>query len=99
MANEICIKRLAAAALIGDIQEIVSERVKMWNDESIPAGTKRVKDTAFLDRIQRRLRDDDIPLLGECPGHAHSPEVAGNQDHCSICAPRWGWVGPKVVIR
>jgi hypothetical protein len=26
----------------------------------------------------------------ECNGEAHSPEVAGNIDHCGICMPYWG---------
>ena len=27
-----------------------------------------------------------------CPGNAHSPEVAGHQDHCALCMPLWGIV-------
>ncbi len=42
------------------------------------------------------LRDWGIPELTDCPGPAHGPD--SQQDHCSICMPRWGYVGPKVVI-
>jgi predicted amidophosphoribosyltransferase len=25
----------------------------------------------------------------KCPGEAHTPEVHGGMDHCSICMPWW----------
>lgn len=37
----------------------------------------------------------DIPRLEACTGEAHSN---GYIDNCSLCAPRWGWVGEKVKV-
>lgn len=37
--------------------------------------------------------------LTPCPGEAHTAQVAGNIDHCQICAPRWGWCGPSVRVK
>ncbi len=42
------------------------------------------------------LAEFGIPELTECPGPAHGPD--SQQDHCSLCMPRWGCVGPRVVI-
>lgn len=36
-----------------------------------------------------------IEPLVECRGEAHSD---ANIDHCMVCAPRWGWTGPRIKI-
>lgn len=37
-----------------------------------------------------------IEPLRQCEGDAHSnPHI----DNCMRCAPRWGWLGSKVVVR
>lgn len=37
-----------------------------------------------------------IPALRPCNGDAHSEP---NIDNCGVCAPRWGWVGPRVRVK
>lgn len=48
------------------------------------------------EKIERHLERHGIPPLTKCPGPAH-----GNLyiDNCGVCAPRWGWTGPKVRVR
>lgn len=49
------------------------------------------------ERIEAYLgRQFAIPPLRPCQGEAHSNP---NIDSCSVCAPRFGWVGPRVGIR
>jgi len=43
--------------------------------------------------IQARYSID--PFL-PCPGGAHEN---AHVDHCSVCAPRWGWVGKGIKVR
>lgn len=39
----------------------------------------------------------ELGLLVRCPGEAHiKGQGGGFIDHCSVCAPRWGWVEPAV---
>lgn len=67
---------------------------------------------ALLDAVRellaRRTSPEQIELvlqeqyqidpLTSCNGEAHLPEVAGNIDNCMVCAPRWGWAGPRIKI-
>ena len=46
-------------------------------------------------RLQGALESYGLRALTPCPGEARSnPHI----DNCSLCAPRWGWVGPVEVI-
>jgi len=46
--------------------------------------------------IQRELRiKHGLEPLEACPGEAHSDLFI---DHCSQCAPRWGWLGKRERI-
>jgi hypothetical protein len=38
-----------------------------------------------------------VPPLSPCVGVAHREPA--HYDNCHCCAPRWGWVGSKVVVR
>lgn len=89
MAKPIEIKRTQAANFITSIVEYIGA----------------VKDDALVDKeavirnITARLELLDIPVAIRCPGEAHLPEVAGNIDHCSVCAPNWGWVIPSIKVK
>lgn len=48
------------------------------------------------------LADAGLPALEVCDGAAHrvgDGEANGFQDNCTCCAPRWGFLGDKVVVR
>ncbi len=45
----------------------------------------------FIDAIE----DAGIPPLEVCTGEAHSNAFI---DNCSLCAPRWGFVGKAVKV-
>jgi hypothetical protein len=36
--------------------------------------------------------------LEACPGEAHSPEVGGMIDNCTLCAPLWGCIAVADVV-
>lgn len=46
-------------------------------------------------QLEELLQRYQIKPLERCPGEAHSNAFI---DHCSLCAPRWGWVGPVEVV-
>lgn len=75
--------RTQAATFIERVRELAAEQSAV----ALAAG------------VARLLSEAGLPPLERCTGHAHSPEVAGNQDNCTCCAPRWGWIGPKVTVR
>lgn len=45
--------------------------------------------------IDRLVRQFKLELPSPCRGEAHSnPHI----DNCGVCAPRWGFTGPKVRV-
>ena len=57
----------------------------------------RLAEGADAATITRCLdRQFDIAPLTACSGEAHGNH---NIDNCGVCAPRWGFVGDKVVVR
>lgn len=46
-------------------------------------------------QIETLLERWGIPPLDPCTGEAHANPYI---DYCQACAPRWGSVGPKVVV-
>lgn len=60
------------------------------------AATHADIDGAYLMKLLRQhLVDHGVAPLKKCPGEAHSN---GYIDNCSLCAPRWGWIGEKVKV-
>lgn len=48
-----------------------------------------------IDIEHTKVKEYERKLTGSltrCPGEAHSPDVGGRIDNCSICAPQWGFV-------
>lgn len=76
-------RRKQATALIDGIREILS--AAQTHDELATAAIK----------IRRRLEINGLPMFAPCQGEAHSN---AHIDHCSLCAPRWGFVGPVEVV-
>ncbi len=84
-ASDIKITRTQAANIIEEI------RIAMV-DES----------TDLRERLARIfdgsvVTHDPILPLRACTGEAHLPG-GGNIDNCGVCAPRWGVMGPRVVV-
>lgn len=49
------------------------------------------------EEIERALQENyGVDPLVSCPGEAHQN---GHQDHCGVCMPHWGYVGPEVTVR
>lgn len=79
-------RRKQATALIDEIRTIVAEHDASRTNGSAERGMARIRDRLAL-HIGRPLQP--------CKGEAHSnPHI----DNCSLCAPRWGWVGPVEVV-
>ena len=76
----------------------------MAQTDSIPM--KRTAATEIFDDIREKLAGrispelieewlrvkHNIPPLEKCDGEHR-------QDNCGVCSPRWGYTGPRVVIR
>lgn len=75
-------KRSKAARLLEEIREALSEHVK--------------DPTLAVHDIRRALSEAGVEPLTPCPGEAHT--AGGWIDNCSVCAPRWGWIGDKIKI-
>ena len=48
-------------------------------------------------RAKRILDSYGIEPLKKCTGFAHTPDGCF-VDNCTVCAPRWGWVGDKIKV-
>jgi hypothetical protein len=93
MSNQI--KRSVAAQLIdGIMQDIASFKdiqTDPWRNDNL--GEIAI-DT--LNRIENKLNDAGLILLELCNGEAHTnPHI----DYCMRCAPRFGYIGEKVVVK
>ena len=76
-------KRTQAARLIDRIRVILAES----------KATGRTIDPAVIEDELLRL---EVKPLVKCTGEAHSNPFI---DNCSMCAPRWGWIGEKVQVK
>jgi hypothetical protein len=50
------------------------------------------------EEIERRIMEypHHVPALTRCHGEAHTnPHI----DNCGVCAPRWGWIGSRIVVK
>lgn len=72
-------RRKQATALIDELR-VLEAANRSAGSETVP-----------LWRVQEMLEKARLPKLERCNGEAHSNAYI---DHCSVCAPRWGWVGP-----
>lgn len=69
----------------GDAARLIEEVRRMLLDGAAAVDVARTIEEKFA-----------IPPLTKCTGEAHSnPHI----DNCGTCAPRWGAVGPRVVVR
>ncbi len=85
--NQHKVKRAEAAKLIEEV------RVALADATIDGKSGKTLEETVA--RIRRAFADRDIPELVPCTGEAHSN---AHIDNCSVCMPRWGFVGPEVTI-
>jgi hypothetical protein len=75
--------RTQAARLIERLRIIVAEANE---------GRRTISPEIIADILSR----EGIDSLYRCDGEAHrNPHI----DNCGMCAPRWGWLGAKVVVR
>lgn len=84
-------KRKQAAALIDYVRTTVSRK---------QSGELTAEQALAF--IQREFHDMGLYDLSPCPGNAHrvgEGEANGMQDHCLLCAPRWGWCGTVEAVR
>lgn len=72
------------------------QAVRLLNEIREVASWGHVNPSKAVQELRNELERLAVPLFDPCHGSAHSnPHI----DNCSICAPRWGWVGPEVKIR
>jgi hypothetical protein len=88
MSGPIYLRRSEAAKLIERIRELVCP----GSDGHAQIAT--VEKPEVL--LQALFTEAGIVPLERCQGEAHSN---AHIDHCLSCAPRWGYVGRKVVVR
>lgn len=81
-------KRTEAAKFIEKVRRLEAD----WRTHE---GTTPALAEHMVEDLQELLQEAGIPLLEECSGEAHSNAYI---DNCSLCAPRWGWVGEKVKV-
>jgi hypothetical protein len=76
-------RRKQAAKLIDELRELEASHRN--------AGSESISLWQLQDILQRW----QLPLLAACEGEAHSN---AHIDNCSLCAPRWGFVGKFEVV-
>lgn len=96
-------KRSEAAEFIESLRKMHAElasHVSMLEKGAVIAiqrgEAKGAREALWL--LQNVMYKHGVPFLVPCQGFAHTADAQGMQDHCSLCAPRWGWVGEKVRV-
>lgn len=84
-------KRGDVSDALDKVREMLAEAQKPQRDAN--EGTAAVAE--FAKRIEYVLtRRLDVPPLSLCDGENHP-----HGDNCSVCSPRWGVTGAKVLAR
>jgi hypothetical protein len=66
------------------------EHLALWEDPDF-----RPDAAAIVRALAADIERAQLTKLAPCRGEAHSnPHI----DNCLTCAPRWGFVGPKVKV-
>lgn len=85
MATVQTLSRKNAAKLISDL----ASAAHRWSgNASMPTS-----------EVYALLREAGIVPPKACCGQAHDPDVAGQIDNCSLCAPHWGMILAEVKIK
>jgi hypothetical protein len=100
MADEIRVTRKEAAQMIEAVRTILA-RLAADTHSARPEKSCAVAQAEALASVCTIMEGKGnvgfptpIPPLTPCDGEAHGTPA----DHCGVCAPRWGLVGPTVRV-